>query len=72
MIVSLIHFSQGPLACVMAPTRELAQQIDEECGKLCRFSPFKSVCVVGGQDIEEQGFKLRKGMRVLMWIHEHL
>jgi len=57
---------QGPLAAVMAPTRELAQQIDEECIKLCRFSSCKSVCVVGGQDIEEQGFKLRQGVQIII------
>ncbi len=57
---------QGPLAAIMAPTRELAQQIDEECIKLGRFTSFKSVCVVGGQDIEEQGFKLRRGVHIII------
>jgi superfamily II DNA/RNA helicase len=44
----------GPLAVVMAPTRELAQQIQEECIKLAKFTSFETVCVVGGQSIEEQ------------------
>jgi superfamily II DNA/RNA helicase len=29
---------QGPLALVMAPTRELAQQIEEECRKFAKFT----------------------------------
>lgn len=65
------HFSQrceqeGPLAIVMAPTRELAEQIEKECTKLCRFTQLRSVAVVGGQDIEEQGFILRKGVEVVI------
>ena len=55
---------EGPLAIVMAPTRELAQQIEEECRKLARHTPFRSVCIVGGQSIEEQGFVLRRGVEI--------
>lgn len=33
---------EGPLAIVMAPTRELAQQIDEECQKLAKFTKFET------------------------------
>lgn len=40
---------EGPLAVVMAPTRELAQQIEEECIKLAKYTDFRSVAVVGGQ-----------------------
>ena len=57
---------EGPLAIVMAPTRELAQQIDEECQKLAKFTKFETVCVVGGQSIEEQGFRLRKGVHIVI------
>ncbi len=57
---------QGPLAVVMAPTRELAQQIEEECIKLAKFTSFKTVSVVGGQSIEEQGFRLRKGVEIVI------
>jgi ATP-dependent RNA helicase DDX23/PRP28 len=57
---------QGPLAIVMAPTRELAQQIEEECIKLAKFTTFKTVSVVGGQSIEEQGFRLRKGVEIVI------
>lgn len=57
---------EGPLAIVMAPTRELAQQIDEECQKLCRYTDYETCVVVGGQSIEDQGFKLRSGVEIVI------
>jgi len=56
----------GPLAIVMAPTRELAMQIEEEFIKLARYTSYKSVSVVGGQSIEDQGFRLRRGVEVVI------
>ena len=50
----------------MAPTRELAQQIEEECIKLAKFTDFRTVAVVGGQSIEDQGFRLRKGVEIII------
>jgi ATP-dependent RNA helicase DDX23/PRP28 len=35
---------QGPLALVMAPTRELAQQIEEECRKFAKFTGKMEMC----------------------------
>jgi ATP-dependent RNA helicase DDX23/PRP28 len=57
---------QGPIAIVMAPTRELAQQIYEECCKLAKYTDFSACCVVGGQSIEQQGFKLRQGVHIVI------
>lgn len=57
---------EGPLAIIMAPTRELAQQIEEECIKLAKYTNFVSTCIVGGQSIEDQGFKLRKGVHIVI------
>lgn len=56
----------GPLALVMAPTRELAQQIGEECAKLCRHTDIKAASVVGGLAIQEQGTVLRQGVDVVI------
>eukprot|EP00611_Tribonema_gayanum_P031400 TRINITY_DN906_c0_g1_i6.p1 TRINITY_DN906_c0_g1~~TRINITY_DN906_c0_g1_i6.p1 ORF type:complete len:809 (-),score=338.54 TRINITY_DN906_c0_g1_i6:292-2574(-) len=56
----------GPLAIVMAPTRELAQQIEEECKKFAKFTGLRTACVVGGQDIEAQGFELRRGVEIVI------
>ncbi|BDA42638.1 probable elongation factor G, mitochondrial at C-terminar half [Coccomyxa sp. Obi] len=58
--------AEGPYAVVMAPTRELAQQIEEETQKLAQFTEFRMVSVVGGQSIEDQGFKLRKGCEIVI------
>jgi ATP-dependent RNA helicase DDX23/PRP28 len=50
----------------MAPTRELAQQIEEETLKLACETNFDTVCVVGGQSIELQAFKLRGGVHIMV------
>jgi len=57
---------EGPLAMIMAPTRELAQQIEIECMKLAKPLGYKTVSVVGGQSIEDQGFHLREGVEMVI------
>ena len=39
----------GPFAVILAPTRELAQQIEEEAVKMAKFTEYRFVSVVGGQ-----------------------
>ena len=57
----------GPLALVMAPTRELALQINIEFGKLLSAQrSVVSLAVVGGQSITEQATKLRMGVHVVV------
>lgn len=51
---------------VMAPTRELAEQIEDIVSKLIKFSGLRSVCGVGGKPIEDQGLALRKGVEILI------
>lgn len=58
--------AEGPYAVVLAPTRELAQQIEEETKNLAYYTGFRVVSVVGGQSIEEQGFALRKGCEIVV------
>ncbi|XP_071692108.1 DEAD-box ATP-dependent RNA helicase 21 [Rutidosis leptorrhynchoides] len=58
--------AEGPYAVVMAPTRELAQQIEEETVKFAHYMGIKVVSIVGGQSIEEQGFKIRQGCEVVI------
>lgn len=58
--------AEGPYAVVMAPTRELAQQIEEETVKFAHYLDIRVVSVVGGQSIEEQGFKLRQGCEIVI------
>uniref|UniRef100_A0A803PT48 RNA helicase n=1 Tax=Cannabis sativa TaxID=3483 RepID=A0A803PT48_CANSA len=58
--------AEGPYAVVMAPTRELAQQIEDETMKFAHYMGIKVVSIVGGQSIEEQGFKIRQGCEVVI------
>ncbi|EFJ18460.1 hypothetical protein SELMODRAFT_165735 [Selaginella moellendorffii] len=58
--------AEGPYAVVMAPTRELAQQIEEETVKFAHYLDIHVVSIVGGQSIEEQGFKLRQGCEIVI------
>lgn len=58
--------ADGPYALIMAPTRELALQIEQEAAKFASAMGFRTVAVVGGQSIEEQGFSLRRGAEILI------
>lgn len=57
---------QGPYAIIMAPTRELAQQIEEESNKFGTPLGIRTVAVIGGLSREEQGFKLRMGCEIVI------
>ena len=58
---------EGPLALVMAPTRELALQINVEFGKLLSAQGnVVSLAVVGGQSIQEQATKIRMGVHIIV------
>lgn len=49
-----------PRALVLAPTRELALQIEGDAKGLARYMDERTVCVVGGMDIQQQLNKLEK------------
>ncbi|CAK9305121.1 unnamed protein product [Gordionus sp. m RMFG-2023] len=57
---------QGPYAIIMAPTRELAQQIEEETVKFGRPLEIRTVSLIGGLSREDQGFKLRRGCEIVI------
>lgn len=57
---------QGPYALILAPTRELAQQIEEETVKFGTPLGIRTVVVVGGLSREEQGFRLRLGCEIVI------
>ena len=67
------HIDNGPYAIILAPTRELAQQIEEETIKFAKHLSIRTVAVIGGISREEQGFKLRQGceVRVVIIIPPH-
>ena len=50
----------------MAPTRELVQQIADETKKFAKQLDFKVFSVVGGENIDEQMFRLRMGVHILI------
>ncbi|KAI9008905.1 P-loop containing nucleoside triphosphate hydrolase protein [Phycomyces nitens] len=60
------NMSDGPYALIMAPTRELAQQIEQETLKFCTPLGFNCVSVIGGHAIEEQSFNLRNGAEIII------
>lgn len=49
---------------ILAPTRELAQQIEEETIKFGKPLGIRTVAVIGGISREDQGFRLRMGCEV--------
>ncbi|XP_052091689.1 probable ATP-dependent RNA helicase DDX23 [Mytilus californianus] len=57
---------QGPYAIILSPTRELAQQIEEETVKFALSLNIRTVAVIGGLSREEQGFKLRQGCEIVI------
>lgn len=51
-------------ALVLTPTRELSEQVAEECKRLSYSSNCRSVCIVGGRPIRTQINELQKGVHI--------
>ncbi|CAG8925457.1 unnamed protein product [Penicillium salamii] len=58
--------NDGPYAIVLAPTRELAQQIEIEAKKFTQPLGFNVVSIVGGHSLEEQAYSLRDGAEIII------
>ncbi|THH01249.1 hypothetical protein EW026_g1410 [Hermanssonia centrifuga] len=56
----------GPYSLILAPTRELAQQIESEAKKFAGPLGFTCVSIVGGRSVEEQQFNLRSGAEIII------
>ena len=56
----------GPIVLVLAPTRELAVQIQAECVKFGASSRVKSTCVYGGAPRGPQQRDLRAGVEIII------
>lgn len=56
----------GPIVLVLAPTRELAVQIQNECYKFGSSSRIKSTCVYGGAPKGPQANDLRRGVEIVI------
>uniref|UniRef100_A0A914D9D1 Probable ATP-dependent RNA helicase DDX23 n=1 Tax=Acrobeloides nanus TaxID=290746 RepID=A0A914D9D1_9BILA len=60
------EFGAGPYAIIMAPTRELAQQIEVETKKFGDKLGVRTVSVIGGASREDQGLRMRMGVDVVI------
>jgi len=54
------------LALIVAPTRELVQQIQKDCVKLCKGTDVIAQYAVGGHAVRHQKDKLRDGCHILV------
>ena len=67
LILGLDQSRNYPQAVVMAPTRELAQQITEDLQDLAHFYPdIRVVTVYGGANIQKQIEKPKKGAQIVV------
>ncbi|MDR3282069.1 MAG: DEAD/DEAH box helicase, partial [Candidatus Methanoplasma sp.] len=66
-VLSMIKRGLGaPQAIVLAPTRELAVQIENEIHKLSRYSGHSSVAIYGGASISLQASRLDRGVDLVV------
>lgn len=56
----------GPYGVILSPTRELAQQINNECQKLSKYTELRSYTLLGGKDIEFQSMELTRGYEIII------
>ncbi|GAX84739.1 hypothetical protein CEUSTIGMA_g12161.t1 [Chlamydomonas eustigma] len=61
-----IRPGDGPIGLVLAPTRELAQQIEREVQAFGQSSRLKTSIVVGGVPMNEQRYDLRSGVEIVV------
>ncbi len=61
-----VDLADSPQALIIAPTRELADQIYHEAARLGKFTGFRLLAVYGGIDYQKQMDTLRKGVDVLV------
>ncbi|MPM15850.1 DEAD-box ATP-dependent RNA helicase CshA [bioreactor metagenome] len=67
MVEHISPESSEVLGLILAPTRELAIQIQEELRDLCMFKEgVRSVCLYGGQPIEKQIAQLKKKPQIVV------
>lgn len=55
-----VRYLGEPRALILAPTRELAQQIHSDCRELIRFSDLHAICMTGGADYDKQERELTR------------
>lgn len=58
--------SKKPTSLVLAPTRELATQVQNEIYKLSGYTGHRSISIYGGASISEQAYGLRRGVDIVV------
>ncbi len=53
------RFKANPRVLILAPTRELVQQIEKDALDLVKYQPIKVVAVYGGMDYKKQIYKIK-------------
>ena len=67
LVLGVQQDKKYPQAVVMAPTRELAQQITEDLRDLAHFYPdIRIACVYGGTNMAKQVEQLKKGAQIVV------
>jgi ATP-dependent RNA helicase DDX5/DBP2 len=61
-----LESGDGPICLFLAPTRELALQIKEECDKFGASSEIKNTVVYGGMPKRAQEYDLRRGVEIII------
>ena len=61
-----VSSSEGPIALVLTPTRELAVQVGGETKKLAHAFGIRVVCAYGGSSIKDQIGELKRGTEILI------
>lgn len=61
-----IRRGDGPIALVLAPTRELAQQIQQVASDFGNTSYVRNTCIFGGAPKREQGRDLERGVEIVI------
>lgn len=57
---------EGPIGLIMAPTRELVQQIGKEIKHFTKFLDLVAVCVYGGSGVANQINDLKRGAEIVV------
>lgn len=65
-LLTIPAFHTGTRALVLAPTRELARQIFQQCKQLCEFSDLQAGLITGGDDFKQQQKTIRGNPDVII------
>ena len=66
-----LKFAEGehPRALILAPTRELAIQIDQDISKISAYYDLRHVCIYGGTGIKTQSTKILEGIDIAVFVN---